>query len=1141
MTTTITNYLQKLHQSIDEIKISLNSSGVVPPIIQQLNLKDFEIQLSAYLSNKNRVVKIPLFPLELNNPDYLDRVLQELDYDLSTLHLHDVDKVNSHIARNLPNLPPLLEALENRKRLIKEETDLADKKRELDISISEQTTLWIQKLEQFFEDSVRALPPEEQTVVKTKLNGYAAGVVQNLTNLEPEIVKSQMKERTEEALKDIQKNQPAFSLSDPLKKADQVINTLSPDVQDMASKNRLNNSEILVNQADKAWEETKIGITSTVGHLLSPTELNYLTANIACEMTRPENTGLSGSLLQEKLEKVVRQQLLTTPYVGIYVLSKTNQDLIVHQLIQNSFPAIETLHNQFIPLANQLPAEKHNLVWSNFAIQATMADKSSLPYSLDSTREAIRFAKTLPPELPKYPITAYDLYSASGAPFSSLIAMLRPDFAEKTLKHTLLEGPFKAAINIIPGRLSSDYVRYLLMADKQAFEYLKQRALIDQMALLGKDKLTTGDFYDLREAESTLDFIAFLEKEKKGLLGKGITALKAYNWVFHPFQALQMLVLNKTIRSTGVGGVVASLGVQLLPIIITNPSAASAVISYFFKSMGTYAVKAAFAKTGLWTVAREGPFKRYVFAPTYKLKLAIRRAIYTKLTSRLTGAFAKKILGLVLGFGTGPIGIALALFGDKFKKLIGGAIAALGIWLYGLFGTYAIPMMLALTFGGVGLLFGGGVGFLIGSGIGAAVGFITVFVLNGFSFPLFGSVGGAASAFSTAGAGAGAMVIPAPALTTGILPFLPVITIAGVGALSVYTIMVTSSAFFAPSGLPEIIGSKYIQITKKAYIAGLENSSSTHFENVIAQNGEKVIYEVSVSALGATLKNVVIEDKTSITRKNEKDQIETTEIKKYEVNQTGQNIYNITNKEAPPSWNINEIPPENSTLALYGFTLNKNHTDSFVTNTVTVTADVDGEKDKQIKKISLSFSIGNPPFPVANKAREMVEALNKCYGSKVNSTSFKDNGNCVSDLFNENTLSILRDTIRGSGSLQCGAFVYMVLSESGLPALEGKLFSKDYFGYSDKNYSWYANNKIVGDIRIGFDQIQPGDIFISALGTTGHAAIVVSRNDNSFTLAEALGDNANDGLTQLSPIPHTITEYLKSDYDDSLGFIRYNP
>jgi len=169
-------------------------------------------------------------------------------------------------------------------------------------------------------------------------------------------------------------------------------------------------------------------------------------------------------------------------------------------------------------------------------------------------------------------------------------------------------------------------------------------------------------------------------------------------------------------------------------------------------------------------------------------------------------------------------------------------------------------------------------------------------------------------------------LIPLSPLGTSFAAIL-IAVFSGIVALAFFIVILTSGAFILPIK-PEALApsiSAYINISKTVSKTSLTNEELP----------TKLTYNLTVGAKDKELKNVQIIDKTTVSREGSTPTIPT------------------------QSWNVDEITSSAPWEQAYNLDIDNQFTDSLITNTVTVTANVDGAN--QINTTSLTVVVGNPP------------------------------------------------------------------------------------------------------------------------------------------------------------------------------------
>jgi len=505
--------------------------------------------------------------------------------------------------------------------------------------------------------------------------------------------------------------------------------------------------------------------------------------------------------------------------------------------------------------------------------------------------------------------------------------------------------------------------------------------------------------------------------------------------------------------------------------------------------------------------------------------------------------------------GQNKLGQALASFGKKLADIAStGGLGALFFAFYPLFkGTLekvknffllgAVGIFSLLAKYGTGALIGGGAGALIGVApafmAGKAVFLATVGPLNVFAIIPSVIAGGVVWLFSIGvGGGLGILVTkigewlgfsggPAAAATTeaalsslsavniasaaGIVP----VTIGGIGALTVITLMITHSAFIVPEELAPLMGSRYIDIKKAVDVGGIPNPNNV--QNSVV--GQALTYAIEIEFKEEILTDVKILDQTTAVG-DWGNGVETRPLpglpeQRWSLDQSSPgDIW-----QSPP-FGLNQIP---DTLQ-----------NTFISNTVTVIAiGPDGQEEKQT--ISLSFSIGSPPLPeAAQLASNLITNLIGCYGGEyLNANTFLDAGKCLLDNgISQTVVNEISVSIAKYQALQCVGFVRAVAAGTGQPLADIAGNAKDY-ARDGAGYFWHPSLEI--------KNIKPGDIFIITKGEWGHMAVVIAPSGgNGFLVAEAWGLDANG-----KPQGHVRTrtygfDFLISNYSSQFGFLRHD-
>lgn len=291
-----------------------------------------------------------------------------------------------------------------------------------------------------------------------------------------------------------------------------------------------------------------------------------------------------------------------------------------------------------------------------------------------------------------------------------------------------------------------------------------------------------------------------------------------------------------------------------------------------------------------------------------------------------------------LGLGTLTRGLGfLSLAWPKIKKILKSAGVALGGLLIAAaqIGIGAVVGTIVGSIGGlvggvwlglkagaaVGIFGAGPVGAIVGGAIGAVVGGIVGF-FSGWAIQTLGDK--LATFFSNASIPQAATAFSAQttAAATTTLGKVFVGTLAGAGVGTVIISQVVSSSFIIPSE-GEIQGSHYIQATKTAQFSG--------------HVGDKINYTLGVNSTGKPLINVEIIDEPSASCQGQ-----SPNLKKQ-------------------SWSQEEIITGNPWQIKYNLPTNETFDNCLIINRVTVTANVEGEPDRQQTTINAIVTIGNPP------------------------------------------------------------------------------------------------------------------------------------------------------------------------------------
>ena len=330
-----------------------------------------------------------------------------------------------------------------------------------------------------------------------------------------------------------------------------------------------------------------------------------------------------------------------------------------------------------------------------------------------------------------------------------------------------------------------------------------------------------------------------------------------------------------------------------------------------------------------------------------KAGTAAAGAAATAATTTAVGAAAAPTTGGLSLILTTLASIGLKILGgikSLFKKVVEKpqALIALGVGLGALGFLVTAPLTMILWVAGGSLLFIGGVASAPAWFLGAKAS-LGSFFSQAVNIPsaFFSALGNISSAGLT---------------------LLVIAILAGLGIITFFQVILTSSAFILkekPTELPiEPISSPYIELTKTV-------SPKNQFEN--SELPTQITYNLTIKATQGKLLNVRIEDRVIVSKENNPPQVD------------------------PRSWQVAEIG--DSHTQTYSLVLDRGFEDSLVTNSVTVTADVEGGPKGEQSFTIASVQIGKPPvgcFQFAgNWTQEEMQLENQAIATLFSSSTYQ--------------------------------------------------------------------------------------------------------------------------------------------------------
>lgn len=341
-------------------------------------------------------------------------------------------------------------------------------------------------------------------------------------------------------------------------------------------------------------------------------------------------------------------------------------------------------------------------------------------------------------------------------------------------------------------------------------------------------------------------------------------------------------------------------------IIASKPPEKQSRFKALAKSLSREAIWAGVKKGGKTLLAKLG----------IKAGTAAAGAAATAATTTAAGAAAAPATGGLSLILTTLANIGLKILGgikSLFKKVAEKpqALIALGIGLGALGFLVTAPLTMILWVAGGSLLFIGGVASAPAWFLGAKAS-LSSFFSQAVNVP--GTFFSALGNISSVG-----------------LTFFIIAILAGLGVITFFQVILTSSAFILkekPTELPiEPISSPYIELTKTV-------SPKNQFEN--SELPTQITYNLTIKATQGKLLNVRIEDRVTVSKENNSPQVD------------------------PRSWQVAEIG--DSFTQAYSLVLERGKfEDSLVTNSVTVTADIEGGPVGEQSFTIAAVQVGKPP------------------------------------------------------------------------------------------------------------------------------------------------------------------------------------
>ncbi len=435
------------------------------------------------------------------------------------------------------------------------------------------------------------------------------------------------------------------------------------------------------------------------------------------------------------------------------------------------------------------------------------------------------------------------------------------------------------------------------------------------------------------------------------------------------------------------------------------------------------------------------------------------------------------------------LGDIYQFFHDIFQAIVAPSLSATLSSLWNAFRRLSTKTTLGLigaivgatlaSWTGIGAILAAITGFLLGHGLGDLLNSFYEKFLKPFSLLI--------SSFTLIiVTGLGAIII-----SNLILIFLPLLAVI-VGFTFIYSSLTSSAR------LPEGVGgiqSQYIRVTKHATATWKDKDSPGSIDN--SQLPQTVTYSITIQARNNDLKNVTITDEAILYQKNDRET----------------KIYTKTTS-------LEELKLGDSHTYTYNIPLTQDYKDSFLSNSVTVTAVVNGEA--QTAGSGVGIAIGTPPLlPLAKFAVLLANTISQyCVGGgQVTTASLASCQDQIRSLPNGNRVySTLYASADSYDTLQCVGFVKAVIAGAG----KGTPFISQHLHYA---------GELTTTPMAGFDKVSspmPVDIVIFP-GEPGHIAVIVGVAGNTIRIADA--NVVGPGLTRSNSNPYAIQP----------GFVFYRP
>lgn len=394
----------------------------------------------------------------------------------------------------------------------------------------------------------------------------------------------------------------------------------------------------------------------------------------------------------------------------------------------------------------------------------------------------------------------------------------------------------------------------------------------------------------------------------------------------------------------------------------------------------------------------------------------------------------------------------------KAAAIVGGigyAFWKLGLAMLQNFISVAANIFWSTVMGGLGFAFGGPVGGLIGAAFGWNLVPILKSIVPAITSALQAALGILQSTIVGFTANIGGLLVGV--ITTG--------TITGL----LYTMVLQTSQIPIQeiAGLGETSGSRYIEITKE--VTGKFDKPFHIPNNAVDQT---IQYKVTIQAIEKTLTNIKITDTLN------------------KITESGQTTIDTQSKST------DTLSPSEKYSFTYTQTLDSGFRDSYITNTVKVTATT--TSGEEFKTTSLNISVGTPPvLPAAQFAIRLAQAIDSCYGSTV---TMPDGGKCLTNLNDPQISSAVPSLVASANSfkyLQCIGFARAVMEGVG-GSLGGKAVAADYAIRAPSGYQLITNVNNRAPL--------PGDLFVidkSVVPGTGHIGVVIGISGNLVIVADA--------------------------------------